>query len=67
MHRIDGIQLQGVIGTFWFQNIDGKVMNVTSDGYLIMLRTFRTGFMRRRGHAVEKTWFQQDGATPHRT
>lgn len=62
-----GLASWGVIGPFFFEDDGGKTTIVDSDGYLQMLRGYLTTELQKQQGHNRRTWFQQDGAPPHRT
>lgn len=60
-----GIMSSCVIGPYFFQDVNGNAVTVTSQRYVDMLRTFLVPELRRRGLMLPDIWFQQDGATSH--
>jgi hypothetical protein len=55
---------QGIIGTYFFENVKGCTVTVHAEQYNVMLETF----LRIELHSCQQDlmWFQQDGATAHR-
>ena len=60
-----GIASFGILGTYSFEDNEGAVITVTSEGYVAMLRNFFEPELRRRGIDLSSVWFQQNGATAH--
>lgn len=59
-----GLAAWGLIGPFFYEDDDGRTATAR---YLDMLKDFVTeDLQHHRGHN-RNTWFQQDGAPPHRT
>ncbi|PSN49514.1 hypothetical protein C0J52_18947 [Blattella germanica] len=59
-----GVAKFGIIGPYFFQDLQGRTVTVNSERYLEMINTFLVPELRRMGH-LDTTWFQQDGATAH--
>jgi hypothetical protein len=56
-----GLTSKDVIGPYFFNSY------VTESSYLRMLKSFMLPRMKEMGYSLESTWFQQDGAPPHRS
>jgi hypothetical protein len=54
-----------VIGHYFFEDIDGHAVTVTSAYDVEVFRNFRKPELSHCGIGVLTRWFQQDGATAH--
>ena len=59
------ISTHGIIGPFWFEDVNGQALTINTLRYIQVLDRFWTELGRRRGITRATQWFQQDGATPH--
>lgn len=53
----------GIIGPYFFEDVNGRSVTVNSERYVEMLINFLQPELHRRG--IENVYFQQDGATAH--
>jgi hypothetical protein len=53
-----------IIGPYFFEQ-NGVTVTVTAERYIGMINTFFIPELRRRRIAINRVWFQQDGATAH--
>ena len=58
------LSAQGVIGPFFFEDIQGNTVSVNSERYINILKKFKD-LLRRRVNIMEAQWLCQDGASPH--
>ena len=67
-YSVGGMSSAGIIGPFFFEDESGDVAIINSDRYLRLLRTkWLPALQRKRNNNTGGLWYQQDGATPHRT
>ena len=59
-----GFLFRGIIGPFFFENEERKVVTVNGDRYRAMLNEFL--FTKIEEEDIGNTWFQQDGFTCHK-
>ena len=59
------ISKHGIIGPFWFEDVNGQAVTINTKRYVEVLRKFWAELGQRRGVTRAIQWFQQDGATPH--
>ena len=58
----------GVLGPYFFFEVDDVTVTVNSDRYCAWLQNFfqpRSGEIFNDQHGADNVWFQQDGATAH--
>ncbi|GFU92839.1 transposable element Tc3 transposase [Trichonephila clavipes] len=53
----------GIIGPYFFKNVEGHNVTVNGDRYRAMITNFFIAELNN--HDVQEQWFQQDGATCH--
>ena len=56
---------KGIIGPFWFEQLDGSAVTITKGRYTKTLNRFWTRLQAKHPATLDVFWFQQDGATPH--
>ena len=61
-----GVGAKGILGPYFFEE-GGRSATVTAAHYKRMLECSVVPEIVRRGVALNKVWWQQDGATPHTT
>lgn len=59
-----GLASWGIVGPYFFQDINGKTINVTTQTYGQLLSSL-PGMLAQHDGFNDRTWFQQDGAPPH--
>ena len=57
------IVVRGIIGPFFFENVQGMTVTVNGDRYRAMLNKFL--FTKIKEEDIGNIWFQLDGATCH--